>query len=468
VIAAPIALWGLVAIPLLVLLSFWRMKPARVTVPSVALWKRLPANIPPVRSLRKPTWSIVLLLQILAVVAGVGALAKPVRLESRPQPRRIAVVVDLGARAFLDRINAELDRIAAETAGDDVVMFETPVLKRGPLSRAGSKVDYIGDPAAAIALAKGEGRTVIFVGDRPAAADVVVLTGAPSQNIGIVDFVPEKDRFWVKLLNLGAARAVKVRVDDHEETWTIDAGESSRRTAGSRLELPDDGFALDNVAVATKTMPIDVELRGDEHALLRWAIQVQPGARIVDRGGALVVSVGKEAPEPCVVIAPPRGATFKPATFSLADGHPLARGTRAEHWQLEDVAELAGYDPIVFADGKCVVGRRGGRIVINGGLGSLPHHPSFSIFFANVLESHQSASQGWVVRRTGPSQPRATDGACVLDGSASSLGTESRPFRTESLGAARIGEVRTDLSAWVAAAAVILMLGAWLMESRSA
>jgi hypothetical protein len=467
ILGAAAALWGLVAIPLLVLLSFWRMRPARVVVPSVVLWRRMAANVPPVKALRRPDWSLTLLLQVLTVAACVFALAQPMHESQAPRPRRLAVVVDLGARAHLDRINEEIAGIRAATAGDDVVMFESPVLRRGRLAEVREKVDYAGDPAAAIALARQEGRRVLFIGDRPAGADVDVLVGGPSGNLGIVDFVPERDGTWVKLVNLGPERDVAVRVAGREERWRVAAGESERVFAGEpTLELLErDGFEIDNIAAARRLAVLDVELRGDAHANLRRAIEIQPGARLVDRGGAFVVSVGAGAAGPSLVVAPPRGGTFTPREMSLA-GDPLLRGTTAEHWRLSDVADLAECEPLVFADGRAVVGRRGDSIVINGALHEFALTPSFPIFISNVLESRRSGRGEWVVRRTCAAEPRVGAGAFVLDAAVSRLGGDRRPFRAEDAGEAPFGPVRTEWSAWIAAAALALAVAAWASEQR--
>src|SRR6185295_4600179 len=75
----PAALWGLSSLLLLVLFSLWRQAAARVVVPSLLLWKKIPERNPPVRALRRPKWRLDLLLQAFAIAAAIGALAGPYR-----------------------------------------------------------------------------------------------------------------------------------------------------------------------------------------------------------------------------------------------------------------------------------------------------------------------------------------------------------------------------------------------------
>jgi hypothetical protein len=473
IIGVPAALWGLAAVVALILMSLWRLRPERVTVPSVALWKRLPSRVPPVRALRRPRWSASLLLQALAVGAMVSALAQFLILGERPQGRRLAVVVDLGARARMDLVRAELEAIRAATAGDDVVLFEVPALRRGAFRTDVEKVDYARPPEAAISLARAEGRRVIWVGDRPAGADVDVLVGAPSANVGVVDLAVEEGRVFARLLNLGSERELAVRVGSREHRVRAPPGESSHVFAlegEARVALPADDFPLDDVAEAERLGPVAVELRGIPHALLRRAIEAQEGARIVDRGGALIVANGVDAEpgEGTAVVIGPAGEAFAPGAFALAR-HRLAEGTKASEWEgLRDVAALPeGYEPVVYSGGRAVVGVKGRTVRISGTLGELPDWPSFSIFFANVLESVRSSRGSWVVRRTGPSHPRAGSGAWVVDAEASRLGAERRPFRAGSLGPAPRGESRADLSAWLGLAALALAAAAWRSERRA-
>src|SRR5207237_4872405 len=86
----PAAFWALASLLLLILFSLWRQAAARVTVPSLALWLRIPERTPPVRALRRPKWRFELLLQALAIAAAVAALAGPYRETQEPQPRRVA------------------------------------------------------------------------------------------------------------------------------------------------------------------------------------------------------------------------------------------------------------------------------------------------------------------------------------------------------------------------------------------
>ena len=98
----PAAFWALASLALLILFSLWRQAAARVTVPSLALWKKIPERNPPVRALRRPRWRFELLIQALAIAAAVAALAGPYRETSETQPLRVAIVLDGSARMRAD------------------------------------------------------------------------------------------------------------------------------------------------------------------------------------------------------------------------------------------------------------------------------------------------------------------------------------------------------------------------------
>jgi len=112
----PAALWALTSLLLLILFSLWKQAAARVTVPSLALWKKIPERNPPVRALRRPRWRFELLLQALAIAAAVAALAGPYREKEDFQPRRVALVFDTSARMKADNRLAKAHEKAYQLA----------------------------------------------------------------------------------------------------------------------------------------------------------------------------------------------------------------------------------------------------------------------------------------------------------------------------------------------------------------
>lgn len=95
--ANPPILWGLLVIPLLLILTLWRWRPERLLIPSIQLWHRIRDRHPPLKAARRPFLSWQTLLQILIVTLGITAAARPFIMVLSPQPQRIAVFLDTSA-----------------------------------------------------------------------------------------------------------------------------------------------------------------------------------------------------------------------------------------------------------------------------------------------------------------------------------------------------------------------------------
>ena len=74
----PLALLGLMLIPLLILLKLWRHRPSKVVVPSLLLWQKLKEGYVSTESHFQKKLFITLLLQALAVFILVLGWALPI------------------------------------------------------------------------------------------------------------------------------------------------------------------------------------------------------------------------------------------------------------------------------------------------------------------------------------------------------------------------------------------------------
>ena len=93
-LGAPAALWGLLAVPFLILLYLLRVRRRDHPVSSVLLWQRSAATLAAYRPSRRIERSLLLLLQILATAALVTGLARPAVI-SPYAPGDLLLVLDL-------------------------------------------------------------------------------------------------------------------------------------------------------------------------------------------------------------------------------------------------------------------------------------------------------------------------------------------------------------------------------------
>ena len=92
----PYALWGLLLIPLIILLRLWRMKPVTITIPSIFIWQKISAatSEPP---LRRKRLLLLLILQCLGVGSLVLALSHPIRSTFYSVSRNVIILLDNSA-----------------------------------------------------------------------------------------------------------------------------------------------------------------------------------------------------------------------------------------------------------------------------------------------------------------------------------------------------------------------------------
>jgi hypothetical protein len=422
----PAALWALATLALLVLFSLWRQAAARVTVPSLLLWKKIPERNPPVRALRRPRWRLELLLQALAIAAAVAALAGPYRETEGLKPRRVAFVFDTSARmragGRLERAKAQAARLAEEKLqADEVTCYAASPSPRSfkRVSEAGP-VDIHVDPEPLLAAARPTSDHVVLFSDRPQAGAALSLLAAPADNVGIVEFTATNDEVFVRLVNHGPARPIPVdliagslRVHD-----TVPAGELKwvRRGDYSKAESirvsldVADSFPLDNVVEAARLgdLATTVSLAGLIHPQLVKALRSIPGVTLRMGEGNAKVAVGVDAaPGPGDLRIWIISATGRPEGEVRVAKHPLMADLDKRASELKSVlgelppGDRAG-EPLIWVGGTPAAALKGGdlRIAIDvnewgKGLASLP------IFWANVVDVARSGASGFVILRTG-------------------------------------------------------------------
>jgi len=216
-LGAPAALWGLLAIPFLILLYLLRVRRRDHPVSSVLLWQRSAAT-PAYRPSRRIERSLLLLLQILATAALVTGLARPAVL-SRYAPGDLLLVLDLSmsmrardvSPTRFDRARAEAleaaSRLRAGRRAGVVIAGARPELLV-PLTSDHNTIaaalrglqpwDVSGDISGAVALAAEHplgpgGRILVWTdaarGPLPALPQAVYrILGTSDDNVGITMF----------------------------------------------------------------------------------------------------------------------------------------------------------------------------------------------------------------------------------------------------------------------------------------
>jgi len=265
----PAALWGLLAIPFIVLLYLLRVRRREQPVSSVLLWQRSAPALAAYRPTRRIERSLLLLLQIAAAAMLVAALAHPSVIEQGLAPGDLMLVLDLSLsmRAHdvpptrFDRARAEaLDIVArlrpGQRAGIVIAGSRPGILvpltaDRARLAaalRAAVPWDAVGDIAGAVALAAGqplgpEGRIIVWTdaahAELPALPAVSYrMLGTSDDNVGITAFRttrdPEGAEALLRVDNFGAqSRRVPIEISHLQRVVyrdTIDLPPGGHRT----------------------------------------------------------------------------------------------------------------------------------------------------------------------------------------------------------------------------------------------
>jgi len=421
----PAAWWGLASLLLLILFSLWRQAAARVTVPSLAHWKKIPERNPPVRALRRPRWRFELLLQALAIAAAVAALAGPYREKQELQPRRVAMVFDTSARMRAgDRLRKAVgDQVFALTfrtlAGDDIKYYAaTPSPRQLDASLAAIQIDEHVDLEPLLAAARASSDHVILFSDRPAPGAHLWLSSAPADNVGIVEFTATNEEVFIRIVNHGPAKAIpvelvagalKVReiIPAGQQVWSRRGDFSKADSVKVTLDAADS-FPLDNVVEATRLADLSttVSVRGLIHPQLVKALRSIPGVTVITGAGRAKVAIGvDEAPGP----ADWRVWLMSPSTLLDRDAqivpHPLTADLEVRAKELP-LGELPpgerGGEPLIKVGGKVAAALKGQEVRMAVDVHAWGKSlPSLPIFCANLVEVARGGTSGFSVLRTG-------------------------------------------------------------------
>ncbi|MBI2922604.1 MAG: BatA domain-containing protein, partial [Planctomycetes bacterium] len=395
--AHPAALAGLAALPILWWLHRARLRPQERPWPSLLLWKRLPPPAPAAVARFRRRANLALLLALAAAASltvGAAGLSWETR---RPEPPRVAVVLDAtaSARGAFEALRADADAfVASLPPGATVDLAVVPGGAWAGLSAAEARArlasavptDAPGDPAAAAArFARAD--LVAAFSDRPGASSVAVWRVHPvPADARAVAALSVSDGEALAVVRSAPGRvAWTARVDGEERAGELEVPASGFAllrisTGGARevsLSLPPDGFPSNDARYwLAGSTPVAVGLAGRDLPALRRALE---GAGLRPTVGAppqiWIGEVPDAAPAgPAILIDPPKSV---PGLFDLgeavADPRPtipepddplvrtaaradLASLTAARATRLHFAREAhALVDPLIFRTGDTLV-----------------------------------------------------------------------------------------------------------------
>ncbi|MCK4909258.1 MAG: BatA and WFA domain-containing protein [Planctomycetes bacterium] len=212
----PEAFWGLLLIPLIILLRLWRMRPVTLIVPSIFIWRRMDETIAQRRVSSWKKVTLIMILQCLGVGGLVLALSQPARVSWEKVSQNVIILIDNSAslktsgrwNKLIKAVNTSLNglendsRVAIFTGSSgfsDLVSKQTPPAAREHLKNlqpTDAPEDLLGliTRAAGLINRAPPQTTVYFVSDKKLPADLIdllkikplfILQGAPSRNLAI-------------------------------------------------------------------------------------------------------------------------------------------------------------------------------------------------------------------------------------------------------------------------------------------
>lgn len=447
--ALPLAL-----IPLL--LGFLRLPPKRARVPSLLVWRGLRERTPPLREMRRPRLNATLILSALAVASGVLALSRPLLRLASSEPRDVILVVDTGARmltrhpdgrtSFEHGVATAVDRLQELDARDRVHLLApgAPVrtlerdaaiaaLRELRPGRARAGMTALAARAREIRAARPDA-VILALSDRPVGDLPTSRTGVTaSDNIGIAGFAAEPETLFVRLVNAGPGRTVRISIQGTVEEVSVPAGDSALlrpRRADAPLEaaiLTPDNLSLDDVARAT-VLPgrseIFLSYRGRKREDLLRVLAFLPGVRVVDGDAEtadawVVCEAAPEAARPRVLIAvaPPAGEVppfrigdiVSPTGLSFRSEHPVIREILYAQDEIRiqvprEIAVPEGAVALILAEGRPICAIHEGQegitlaMAFDPFLGGWSKHSSFAVFFGALFEKIRQQLGGETVQ----------------------------------------------------------------------
>lgn len=215
-----IGLWSLLAIIAVLILHRLRQRPERLQVSSLLIWKRIEPLLTSAPVRRKSRLYLILIIQILAVVFLSLALARPVRITTRPEPLHLVFLIDNsasmgGLSPYLrdnapkgtrwNYLNWQINDLIAESPPDTSVSFYQPLplksflrLRRDEASNvlAGLKqMNIPSDLESLLSLIQGVNGELYFCSDKLPPEPIInkfpkkphlILVGDPYPNQAII------------------------------------------------------------------------------------------------------------------------------------------------------------------------------------------------------------------------------------------------------------------------------------------
>jgi hypothetical protein len=380
------ALWGLLVLPVLVLLRILDRRPRVVVVPSLIPW-RAAADAARPEGRRRVLLDWPLVLQLLAAAAVVLGAAGPRISGKAAGPRPVVVVLDnsvsMAARSAggTTRFAQAKDRVrrllsdgrrpvgilaaAVATAPHPRVFYSGGFDVSFDVLHEVRQVPFAGDLPGAVAAARaagGPGALVVVATDdltpiegQPAGDLVTIRVGAPVRNLGIVaatvedgrvfaavrnaSTAPEKARLTLTLLSSGKEAASREAVIEAGGRTAFTFQLPADLTGQVELRLPPDDLEADNVVRLSAEPPPRPVFVGRPAPSFARALQAlgfaEASASSAGAGtrAGLTVSCGlwpRTAPGFTLVIDPPvgelSGITAEdqtfPAEIRLGEGDP--------------------------------------------------------------------------------------------------------------------------------------------------
>ena len=243
----PFALLGLLSIIVLILLSFFKLIPQKVLVPSLLIWSIVKDRNPKIKELKKPRVSSELIIQIFAVIFAVLALSNPQLIYKSAAPKTIIFILDTSASMLTKTENGKssidlakefiLNSTNSLSNNDNIIImysYNTPVVKAESKSSIRKVLDSVKagqvktdlNPLISHALeisGRNSEHKLILLSDRDIETSMdskitKVLLGNPyAKNAGIVDMEFTDGYLFVRIYsNLGKIR-LPVEIIANEE-----------------------------------------------------------------------------------------------------------------------------------------------------------------------------------------------------------------------------------------------------------
>lgn len=318
---SPQLLFGLLALPIFLLLALWKDKPKEVKVPSVNIWRKIKERPAPIKAIKKPKLSAALILEMLAAALGILAIAHPYILTASEKPKDVIIALDNSA-SMLTKVSKDQTRfgIAKKQIGEITDMLNeqdfVTIITAAQTRRLAKK-----EVAGYIEKINAE----MIEDDLPKLVDMalaqksqyVFLLTDHEENLGGVDDKIEKIYIGDKSSNVGITKLavsrkesslydVFARVDNfsgveqkialflYRDGISIANKDLSLRPGTNNVVFEntdltntklvsvefvlDDGFELDNKAQAIRlaNKPLRILVAGDGNQFLRKAIEAIP------------------------------------------------------------------------------------------------------------------------------------------------------------------------------------------------